>query len=201
MLERRRIRLLSVVIYRPGGTPEQDKTTMQKITINLPLFSISIDGDSGLDLIPAAAFWLSLPTNCPECAKPLIFDFSTPKGYKYYKLKCTGTPPHCVNLGKKQGDGSLYYDASKHWELFRPGQHIDDAGAAGSIPANGNSETRREIQAGSPERKNLLIKTLMDCKAAGIRFGVVPGDVGKMDPADIERNIEAASRALRTRGE
>lgn len=91
---------------------------------------IEIAGNDPLEIWPAAAFWLSLPTVCPKCNAGLVLEYTTPQTYKYYKLKCTGPEHHAVNLGQKQDDRSLYYDRQKPWEPFRFGQTEDQAAAA-----------------------------------------------------------------------
>lgn len=101
---------------------------MQKITFKIGnRINVEVSGETPLDIFPTAAFWLSLPTQCPKCQADLILDYKTPKTFKYYVVRCVGETSHAVNLGQKQLDGSLYYDARKPWELWRPGQTEDDA--------------------------------------------------------------------------
>lgn len=195
----------------------------QKLKIVLPMFAVEIEGATPNELFPVAAFWLSLPTKCPLCQKPIILDYTTPKTFKYYKLKCTGTPAHCVNLGQKQADSSLYYDARKTWEVFRPGQdpelfdepneHRSTATPEQTLPAgitvargdvardrDGNAIDPNRLPIGEnadiSARKNVLIKLIMDCKAAGIRTGILPPDVGAMESAELTKETERLSGLL-----
>jgi hypothetical protein len=104
---------------------------MQKLTIQLSeRMTIEIDGNDAREIWPAAAFWNSLPTICPLCSAELTLEFKTPKTYKYYVLKCTGPTPHSVNLGQKVDGGTLYFDRSKDWEVFRAGQDHESEPAA-----------------------------------------------------------------------
>lgn len=116
---------------------------MQTLKFNVgDRLSIELTGGDPREFWPAAAFWLSLPTACPLCASALVLEYTTPKTYKYYKLKCTGPTPHAVNLGQKIDDGSLYFDRSKTWETFRPGMNEDDHAAAAEsaqAPAHANA--------------------------------------------------------------
>ncbi len=118
---------------------------MQTLKFNLSeKIAVEISGDNALDLWPAAAFWSSLPTTCPQCAAALVLEYTTPKTFKYYKLKCTGQTPHAVNLGQKTDDRSLYFDRSKPWEIFRPGMSEDDHAAdreTAQAPAHVNEPT------------------------------------------------------------
>lgn len=116
---------------------------MQTLKFNLSdRIAVEISGNDPLEIFPAAAFWLSLPTQCPKCQAPLVLEYTTPQTYKYYKLKCTGPTPHAVNLGQKQIDSSLYYDRAKTWETFRAGANEDDQAAAteaNNAPAHQNA--------------------------------------------------------------
>jgi hypothetical protein len=108
---------------------------MQTLKIIFQNYSVEIEGSDAREIWPAAAFWGSLPDRCPVCKSSLTFEFTTPKTFKYYKLKCTGEFPHCVNLGQRQDGGSLYFDRSKTWEVFRPGSNDDSDHAAQDEPA------------------------------------------------------------------
>jgi hypothetical protein len=109
---------------------------MQKITLKLSeSMSIEIDGQDAREIWPIAAFWQSLPTQCPVCRSTLSIEYRTPQSYKYYILKCSGTPAHSVNLGQRTDTNQLYFDRSKPWELFGRGGdvHLSDPPAATPI--------------------------------------------------------------------
>jgi hypothetical protein len=118
---------------------------MQKLHIAFQNYSVEIEGSDAREIWPAAAFWGSLPDHCPVCKSSLTFEFTTPKTFKYYKLKCTGEVPHCVNLGQRQDGGSLYFDRSKSWERFRPGSDDDsDHAAQDGGPLRENERDQKE---------------------------------------------------------
>jgi hypothetical protein len=102
---------------------------MQKTIIGILNGSVrvEIDGNDPREIIPALAFWQSLPIECPVCHSSLVFEYTTPQTYKYYKLRCTGTTPHCVNLSQRSNDpAQFYFDRQKTWEIFRPGRPDGD---------------------------------------------------------------------------
>lgn len=95
---------------------------METLSIKLsPNMRIDISGDKSQDIIRTAAFWQSIPTTCPVCNAGLVFDYQTPKTYKYYKLKCTGPTPHTSNLSERMEGGGMYYDNRKEWQVWRVG--------------------------------------------------------------------------------
>lgn len=153
----------------------------QEILIVCPLFQVKISGENERDLIRQAAFWLSLPTKCPLCQATLALDYRTPKTFKYYTLKCNGSPAHSVNFGQAQADGSLYYDDKKPWEVFRPGQHAEELGTGTPQPAlQAPSAQTQTAGDGLAPKRNALIKLITEAKNAGIHSNLNPPDVGRL---------------------
>lgn len=135
---------------------------------------IEIAGNDPLEIWPAAAFWLSLPTACPQCNAGLVLEYKTPQSYKYYVLKCTGPLRHAVNLGQKQDDRSLYYDRTKPWEQFRPGldnyQELEATAANGSTtpPATQPAEHANAPNSKRGELINRIQSRFKLCEEKGI---------------------------------
>jgi len=172
---------------------------MQKITITLPLFTVEITGEHETDIFRPAALWQSLPVKCPLCGKPLILNYRTPKTYKYYELKCTGTPSHSVNLGESTTDHNLYFDPKKPWTTYQPNATETDRPATTTtkpteVPADRNESGGKQHFG---EAKNRLIKLITESKSAGIRTGLTPGDVGRMDESGIGNEIIRIERLLK----
>lgn len=158
---------------------------------------VSIDSADPKDLIRAAAFWLSLPDACPVCGSPIGFEYKTPKTFKYYVLKCTGTPAHSCNLGIKQGSEELYFDGRKDWEVWRLGAGDPEpaetpANNAGSDDAAGGdpAKTRADLL-------NRAIKLIGQCKAAGIAPGIAAGDLGKLGDPELAKTIQDLAKKLK----
>lgn len=187
---------------------------MQKLTITAPTFTVELTADNERDLIKQAAFWQSIPSKCPVCQKPVVFEYTTPQTYKYYKLKCTGDPSHSTNFGVKKEGSDLYYDAGKRWEVFLPGREGDRQDTPEQTPANnagsganagGNAPigvTGPAAEAYGPNapigvRKNVLTKLIRDCKDAGLRTGLIQGDVGGLDDAGVNEWTEKLSTQLK----
>ncbi len=115
---------------------------MQKLILKLnDRTSIEIQGDESQDVIRIAAFWQSIPNQCPVCQASLVFEYSTPQIYKYYKLKCTGQTPHTVNLSERTDKTGMYFDNRKPWETWRAGAVEESAGnnAANGVADQGSS--------------------------------------------------------------
>lgn len=147
---------------------------MQKIILTLKNYVVELDGNDPRDIWPAAAFWFSLPTECPVCHSPLTFEYTTPKTFKYYKLKCQGPTPHCVNLGQRQDGGSLYYDRSKTWEVFQPGRD-DNADQGPSAPEKALQDPANEIVNGDRQALiDRICKQYADAKRRGLAVDRVP---------------------------
>lgn len=176
---------------------------MQKLTITAPTYSIEVAGNNEREVIEQAAFWLSLPTKCrfktgPDkfCGAPLVVDFMTPQGFKYYKLKCSAASPHCVNLGQKKETFELYFDSSKQWETFRPGQS-NDAGPGSATPDSASQDPRASEQTGNiGQKRNALIKLVKQCQDAGIRSGLIQGDVVAADDAVLDAETARLTQML-----
>lgn len=159
----------------------------QEIVIVCPLFSVKISGENERDLIRQAAFWLSLPTKCPLCKSTLALDYRTPKTFKYYTLKCNGTPAHSVNFGQAQADGSLYYDDKKAWEVFRPGSHSEDDGTGTPNAAlQAPSAQTQTAGDGLAPKRNALIKLITEAKNAGKATNLNPPDVGRLTEENLD---------------
>lgn len=167
---------------------------MQKLIIALSTGArIEIEGDTPQDIIRQAAFWQSLPTNCKVCNADLVFDYATPKTFKYYKLKCTGSTPHTVNLSEKTADHSMYFDRSKPWEVWRAGATEDDAAdrnQAADLPEHPNAP-------GSPKGELIArVQRLVDsANAGGYALRIDVSNLGAKTGAQleaIEKHIQKA---------
>lgn len=179
---------------------------MQKITVNLPEFSIEITGEHEAELIKRAAFWQSIPAACPICSAGLIFVYRNPKGFDYYELKCTGPKPHSVNFGTSNNERkTLYYDPKKPWVDFIPGR-VDDAGTGPDAAVNAAQDVSGR-NAGPPainaefQKRNELLKLMGECKRLGVVVQFSPPDVGKMDGETLDRRIyELGMHILNAKG-
>lgn len=185
---------------------------MQKITIQGPTYEITIEADNERELIKQAAFWQSIPPECPICHAPLTLNYRTPQTFEYYELKCTGNPSHSVNFGEAKNTHNLYFDAKKQWKTFSANaiDQADEATHTGpastATPAPALSGPRPPTAAGSGENvsigalKNQLIKLIGRSKDAGIRTGLLPADVGPMDAAAVRIKIGELTATLSNKG-
>lgn len=129
---------------------------MQKLTIKLsPFQTVEISAETSQDVIRAAAFWQSIPIECPECKSPLVFDYQTPKTFKYYKLKCTGPTAHTTNLSERSDQSGMYYDNRKAWQVWRAG--VTEADALESAAADAMADP---TNAPGSERGKLIARVL-----------------------------------------
>lgn len=179
---------------------------MQKLIIPLSKFSVEIEAEHETDLFKKAAFWLSLPANCPICKSSLILDYRTPKTFEYYDLKCQGPRPHTVSLGESKGTHDLYFDSKKTWTeagsdrpVASPDASRDpNAGGGVVVDVKPEPEPRPEpkpaiqygAQADRSAKLNVLIKLISDCRSAGIVTNLSPADVAKLSDEDIVRQTE-----------
>lgn len=186
---------------------------MQKLTLHTPTYTVEIAAEDERDIFKKAAFWLSLPTDCPVCGSSVVLDYRTPKTFKYYELKCTGTPAHKTNLGQPQDGGTLYLDASKPWELSHfqasdrdPGhtnppteqrrQITPNSAGLQTAPADPMPQVQYGEKADIGARKNVLIKLIKDAQDIGLRTGLIPADVGGMSDDDLAQNTTKVAAAL-----
>ena len=113
---------------------------MEKLIIGLnPTTTIEISADDPKELVQKASFWSCLPHSCPVCQKDLVFTYRTPKNFKYYGVRCTGTPSHATSFGVNMEGGGLYYKASAAWTVYAPGQSEDEQSSAANSPTVNHS--------------------------------------------------------------
>lgn len=86
-----------------------------KATLEINGITLEITGDSPKELIPAFAFWQSLPSSCPMCGSDLQFTYRTPQDYTYYGLICANL--HACNFGQSKDTKSLFY--KNEWKDVR----------------------------------------------------------------------------------
>ena len=187
---------------------------MQKLTLQTPLFTVEISAEDERDIFKKAAFWLSLPPACPVCGAAVVLDYRTPKTFKYYELKCTGTPAHKTNLGQPQDLSTLYYDKSKPWtdsmhqDHERGPEHqaappteqrrqpTPIAALSSTAPADPMPHVQYGEKADIGARKNVLIKLIKDAQDTGLRTGLIPADVAGMSEGDLAANTTKVAAAL-----
>lgn len=104
---------------------------MQNLSIRVSnTAQVTIQGQSAKELVKAAAFWASIPPDCPICGAEIFFTYRTPRDYEYFGLKCRGTPAHETNFGEhKEEAKGLYYKANGWGEAYARGE--DDGGSGG----------------------------------------------------------------------
>ena len=114
------------------------------------------------EAIVQLAFLGSIPEQCPVCQKELMFTYRTPKNYKYYGVRCTGTPSHATSFGVSMEGGGLFYKSAQTWTVYIPGQTDDEPAGNGanhsnsstlptSSPASaGNYQSQRDQELNNP---------------------------------------------------
>lgn len=180
---------------------------MQKIIITLPLFTIEVSAEHETELIKKAAFYLSLPKECPKCKQALIFNYRTPQTFEYYELKCIGTPSHSFNLGESKGTHDLYYDPQnpkKQWNEYNPNRTNEPEAAQDRNPLSASSASNANPpsfggNANIGARKNTLLKLITDCRNTDTNSGLTVGDVGSLGIDDVNAHIERITAILNNR--
>lgn len=162
---------------------------MQKLSIKLsPFQTIDIEAEKSQDIIRVASFWQSLPTTCPKCSAGLVYEYSTPKTFKYYKLKCTGPEPHSVNLSERSDGSGMYFDNRKPWEIWRAGVSDDDAAEMNRSDAMADPANAPDTERGQMIAE--ILRLAAEKKAAGKTVNLKLDDLGSRQSPGLESMIK-----------
>ncbi len=96
-----------------------------ELIITKPWLNVKVSAESTETAIEEAAFWSSLPPQCPVCGSGLGFRHRAGRGklppfkaYDYKELVCLGVPTsHYVQLHKKMDQSGLYYIPEDPWAI------------------------------------------------------------------------------------
>ena len=91
---------------------------MIRVTVKTCGATVTVDGETAKDAIREAAFFQSLPEECPVCSSGLRFDYRVAQEYKYFELLCERGHKH--QLGQHRDGEGLFYNAQKPWQEFDP---------------------------------------------------------------------------------
>jgi hypothetical protein len=121
----------------------------QKLIIGIaPNITIEIDGNNAKEIIVQAAFWNSLPHECPLCNAPVQLFHRDPQDNDYYGLKCTGERPHQTNFGiYKELSKGLFYKGDKSWTDWIVGRDADEDQEGTREPAAEHDRLNKLIEA------------------------------------------------------
>jgi hypothetical protein len=74
------------------------------------------DAASEKDMFRLAAFFHSIPDDCPICRSPVIFQYRNPGEDEFWGLICKGSPKHEINFSFRRKTEYPYLDDSK-WKI------------------------------------------------------------------------------------
>jgi hypothetical protein len=95
-----------------------------ELVILLSWLNVKVSAETSEEAIAEAAFWSSLPNDCPKCGAGLGFRHRDGRGkasnkpYDYKELICKGSPQHYVQLHKNlPPKTSMYYLPEEEWQI------------------------------------------------------------------------------------
>lgn len=92
---------------------------MPELTLPMPGGGkITIQSNDDKELFKKAAFWQSLPTECPIDGSAVRLEHRNPSDYDYYSVVSTGQVKYEFKLGQHQTGGTLF--AKNQWTYFNP---------------------------------------------------------------------------------
>jgi hypothetical protein len=160
-------------------------------------FAVEATFSSVKEMIEQAAFFGSLPTECPVCGASVFFDYyvTKEKQFKYYGMRCTSLPAHQTQFGQNKNMVDVFYKGPDSWkEAHRHGggERDEDEAPAMQMPpprsefnqpapkaANGNENGAGKMT----EQQETAIRNLAAAKKVDARAVIhqLFGDVRALD--------------------
>ena len=121
-----------------GLSYKEIETVSIKLQIQTPVLgTIALECQSIKEMWETASFFKSLPDTCSKCQSPVVVAFKSPttkqgknagKTFKFYMLRCTGTPAHELMLGQHNDDSQeLFHYVGREFQAPYTNEQLQNA--------------------------------------------------------------------------